>query len=290
MAKTITPRIDLMPFGTTATTVLNKLGPIHSPQTAVRICKKWRLFEPRRSAPELFVVSHGNDFPGLHEELAEHLRGHMRLLLLLSDRGPGEHWIFPDLMGLGIRTSERIHVARLSGEDGAAFMQRFVHALEFPDDAIIDAGWAGDVLIVVAPSFKRLMVPLQKLPPKLRNASRVVRERFELDDCAQFIYWPDLDIHMGWSQFLQAVDPEAKVAAELRGSQFDERYGEVIRELREHRELKQTDIPGLNSRTVRRIEQGKTRVTANAIRKLAKAHGMTPVDYMNELARLLEQE
>lgn len=291
MRTTAVNTINLMPCGTTATTVLDTLRPFESSRgarQAVRIRNAWRWLDPSPSVLHHFVVFHRRDFPDLQKELVKNVRSHMKLLILSEDvlNEPME-WIVPDLMELGIRKAKRIHVARLSDEDAERYMRRFTRALAYPDDAIIDTGWKGDTLVVVAPLFERLEVPLEKLPAKVRQARRRDRENIELDEYGEFLYWPDLDIHMGWSQFMQAVDADAKMEAELRSEEFDERYGEAIRKLRVETELNQTGIPGLHERTVRRIEQGKTRITVNAIRKLAKAHKITPAEYMQALAERL---
>jgi transcriptional regulator with XRE-family HTH domain len=92
---------------------------------------------------------------------------------------------------------------------------------------------------------------------------------------------------MGWSQFEQAVDPEARLRAEQESARFDKSYGAAIRKLRQSRSLNQSEIGELTERTVRRIEQGETRATLQAMKKLAMAHKMSVNDYMNEVAKLI---
>lgn len=152
---------------------------------------------------------------------------------------------------------------------------------------IMDAWWEGDRLIVVAPTFERLRVPVDAVP-KLRHASPESRERFEIDEHGQYIYWPDEDVHMGWAQFQQAVDPAAKLQAQQQSQAFNQRYGTAIRTLRKERKLTQAQIPGLDARTVRRIEQGRTPATVNALTKLAAAHRMSIHDYTAALASRLD--
>src|SRR5947209_2748166 len=88
-------------------------------------------------------------------------------------------------------------------------------------------------------------------------------------------YWPRRDVHIGWGQFQQAVDPHARLKAQQKHDRFNERYGRAVRALRESTGLSQQNITGLDERTVRRIEQGKTRATVSALSRLAKAHGVT---------------
>jgi hypothetical protein len=49
------------------------------------------------------------------------------------------------------------------------------------------------------------------------------------------------------------------------------------------------EIPGLSDKQLRRIERGECRLTSNAAKKLAKAHGMTPNEYLQKLADALQE-
>lgn len=285
MPRTVTRKIKLMPCGTTATMALDQIHTHWSPRAkqAVQVKRIWT-----STCSDSLVVFHRKDYRDSWSELAKHFHGECRLLLL-SDDEPVEP-IIPQLMRLGIRDEKRVHVVRL-GEAPAIFLRRFAEALgssKNADDAIFDAYWEGDEFVVVSPDFERLQVPLTALPTKLRNASLRRRENFKIDEYGEYIYWPDLDVHMGWPQFEQAVNPMARLVAEQKSHDFNRRYGEAIRKLREDEELSQKDISGLNDRTIRRIEQGHTRVTGNAIKKLAKAHKMTPAEYMAAVAEMLE--
>jgi len=194
------------------------------------------------------------------------------------------------LCRLRVRSDKRVHLVQTHGAKATeAFLTRFVGGLcgGSGDDSIIDVWWEGDELVVLSPSFLRLRVPVGSLPAKLRDADEGIRKDFQIDQYGDFLYWPKVDVHMGWEQFLQAVDPTARLRAEQKSKAFNTRYGRAIRRLREASNLKQSDIGGLDERTVRRIEQGRTRATANAVVKLAKAHGMDASEYMASVARYL---
>jgi transcriptional regulator with XRE-family HTH domain len=90
---------------------------------------------------------------------------------------------------------------------------------------------------------------------------------------------------MTWDALEQAADPRALLEARQRSARFNRRYGAAIRALREGKGLRQSDVPGLDSRHVRRIERGGQRVTLNALRKLAQAHDLSVTQYMDALAR-----
>ncbi|MCX7015221.1 MAG: helix-turn-helix domain-containing protein [Candidatus Sumerlaeota bacterium] len=153
---------------------------------------------------------------------------------------------------------------------------------------ILDAWREGDRFVVKSPTFEMLSAPIAGLG-LLRNVSPKAIDEFEIDPYGAFVYWPRLDVHLGWDQFEQAANPAAKLRALQMSREFNARYGQAIRRFRESTGLRQCDIPGLDERTVRRVEQGRTRATAGALARLARAHGMNPTDYMARLAELLDR-
>jgi hypothetical protein len=111
---------------------------------------------------------------------------------------------------------------------------------------------------------------------------------FSVDPDGSFIYWPDLDIHLGWNQFLQALDPAELRKAQQRSAGFNERYGAAIRKVRETTGILQSKVEGLTERQLRRIEQAGCRATTSAIAALAKAHGLDANTYMDIVAKTLD--
>lgn len=71
---------------------------------------------------------------------------------------------------------------------------------------------------------------VDKLPP-LRGLPQEVLRSFEVDPDGSFVRRPGPDIPLGWTQFLQAVNPGElqKVRQETEG--FNSRYGATIRKL-----------------------------------------------------------
>jgi len=158
-------------------------------------------------------------------------------------------------------------------------------ASDDPWERIIDAWWEEDQLVAINPSFKRVHVPLERLRP-LANHPREKLSDFQIDQEGAFIFWPKLDVHLGWDQLVQAVDEQAYLRARQQSADFNKRYGVAIRKLREQSDLRQSDVPGLTPRQVGRIERGECRATHSALTKLAEAHGMDANRYMCRLARL----
>jgi hypothetical protein len=152
---------------------------------------------------------------------------------------------------------------------------------------IIDAYLAGDSLFVRGPKHRMLRVPANSVPV-LRGQSRSVLLNFAIDPDGSFLYWPDLDVHLGWNQFLQAVDPEELRKAQQRSEGFNKRYGAAIRKLRAEAGLAQSKVAGITERQLRRIEQGECRATTGALTALARAHGLEVNAYMEKLAKAMK--
>jgi hypothetical protein len=191
-----------------------------------------------------------------------------------------------------IRSEDRLHVVHvddLEAPQVSQLLRRVCFALG-PDGTrgnIIDAYLAGDSLFVRGPKHRMLHVPVSSVPA-LRGQPRNVLRNFEIDPDGSFIYWPDLDVHLGWNQFLQAVDPEELRKAQQRSEGFNKRYGAAIRKLREEAGLSQSKVQGLTERQVRRIEQGESRATSGALTALAETHGLEVNAYMDRLAKAMK--
>jgi hypothetical protein len=151
----------------------------------------------------------------------------------------------------------------------------------------IDAYLVGAQLCVRGPKHRMLHVPLSSIDAFKGRPPAVVRN-FSIDPDGSFLYWPDLDVHLGWDQLLQAVDLAEMLKAKQRAAGFNNRYGAAIRRLRELRGIRQSQVHGLTERQLRRIERGGSRATASAITALAKAHGLDTNTYMEKLAKALD--
>lgn len=191
-----------------------------------------------------------------------------------------------------IRSEHRLHVVRVDDLEGPQVSQllgRVCSALgrDGSRGSIIDIYLAGDAFFVRGPQHRMLHVPVSSLRA-LSGQPRAVLRNFVIDPDGSFISWPDLDVHLGWNQFLQAVDPEELRKAQQRTEGYNTRYGAAIRKLREVAGLSQSKIEGLTERQLRRIEQGACRATRTALATLAKAHGLDTNSYMERLAKVMK--
>jgi len=151
-------------------------------------------------------------------------------------------------------------------------------------DAIADAWFERDNLVVLSPGFNRLSIPKEKLT-KLLGSDSGQFAAFELDDDGRYLHWTHADVHLGWSQLLQLIDPAAVLEKQQKTKKVNARYGAAIRSERESQGVKQSGIDGLTERHLRRIEQGEQIATKASLAAHAAALGMSLERYLDVLAK-----
>lgn len=240
---------------------------------------------------EMVVLSHADDdhFILTDSEMEPVVSGAFHMLFT----EPGTH---PDQVAQWMRTTKirsenRLHVVKvenLQARQVSDLLGRVCYALgrDGSRGSIIDAYLAGDSLLVRGPKHRMLHVPTDKLS-SLRGQPRDVLRNFQIDPDGSFIHWPDIDVHLGWNQFLEAVEPAELHKAQQRNADFNRRYGAAIRKLREKAGIPQAKVEGITERQLRRIEQGECRATTNALRDLANAHGLDVNTYMQNVANAM---
>jgi hypothetical protein len=195
------------------------------------------------------------------------------------------------IRGTNIRSEHRLHIARvedLEAPQMSELLGRICNAFgpQCSRGGIVDAYLGGNVLYVRGPMQRMLHVPVESIP-ELRNLSPAVLQNFRIDPDGSFIHWPVPDVHLGWNQLLQAVDPLELHRAQQRSVDYNRRYGAAIRKLREEAGIPQAKVEGITERQLRRIEHGECRATLSALRDLAKAHGLVVSDYMENVANAM---
>jgi len=98
------------------------------------------------------------------------------------------------------------------------------------------------------------------------------------------IHWAAGDIDLDMDAIREFVDPSERKAAESKYRADAVQYGVAIRKVREHSGLRQTNIPGISEREVRRLENGEVLPHSDTLKKLADAHGWSIAEYMTKLA------
>lgn len=193
------------------------------------------------------------------------------------------------LMPLNIRNPERIHVAALRDPESIeALIYRLIRGLTEKDSSplIVDAWIEHEHLVLLSPTFARLQVSLGNLT-RFLGANEAKIAKFVFDEDGRFLHWPHADVHLGWTQFQQIVDPAAVLATAARTDRYNRRYGAAIRKLRESRGLKQTDVEDITDRHLRRVEQGLQTASKATLEALAKAHALSLEEYIDRLALIV---
>jgi hypothetical protein len=195
------------------------------------------------------------------------------------------------LLWLDIRKPERLHVAAERGSESiGSLIHRLLSGLAHSDgpEPIVDAWIEDENIVLLSPSFRRLVVPLEKLA-KLIGTDTERAAAFEIDEDGSFLFWPHADVHLGWEQFVQILDPAAAVAAKQQSRAFNKRYGGAIRAVREEHKLKQSEIAGLTERHLRRIEHGEQRASKKTLETLAHAHDLPLEAYLKKIANSMSK-
>jgi hypothetical protein len=236
-----------------------------------------------RSDGHVFFVSRLSD---ISEEAAKKARGAAGAKYLLFAEGMPLEALAPRLARLDIRDAERLHLAHERGKEVFDVVRRLLRGIAQADGAtpIVDAWLENQDLVILSPFFERLSVPLHRLSKFLGNDREQVGD-FAIDEDGSFLYWQHADVHLGWEQLLQLVDPTVAITAKAKSAEFNRRYGAAIRAFREEVGLRQADVAGLTDRHLRRIERGEQAASKAALQSLAAAHRMELGDYLNELAR-----
>jgi hypothetical protein len=147
---------------------------------------------------------------------------------------------------------------------------------------IANATVVDDRLMVISCEPEVLEVSFDELP-SLRRVPKRDRAKFSISDDGSYLHWESLDIHLDIDAIRSATDPTWKDKCMVQRMAHDARYGAAIAQLRRDFGLRQTDIPDLSDRQLRRIENGEA-PTAGALRALSSAHGMDLHKYLAALA------
>lgn len=207
----------------------------------------------------------------------------LQALLVRTDVEP--EWVPFMLQRAGLRTLRNTLV-----HSGRALPVRMLRALasDLHHDSIATATVIQDLLIVINCALEVFEIAFHELPALNRIAVED-RSRFEIDEEGVFIHWPAPDVHLGLDDIRLVRDPRRAARARALKAAHDVAFGVAVRTLRQSMELRQTDVPGLSARHVRRIESGYV-PGGEAIDALAAAHRMDPDDYLNELSELMDDE
>jgi hypothetical protein len=291
-----TPRLRIVPYGTITEKLQTVVSEGRFRGASISTAERMRSVSSRRGASEFWIASSREINDAFNRRFRQSATPTARLLVLNESLSSDN--LLAQIVQLPIRSPDRVCIVDLACGLGKthvsihSLLQRLAslaRATEGNDGTtrILDATIEDDVLHVVSLNFQRLDVPLAKIE-SLAGDDLTALQEFEIDPDGSFIYWLRLDVHLGWAQLRQIVDPIAAHRAQQKSREFNTRYGKAVRKVREEAGLKLTDIEGISDKQLRRIESGNCRLTTNAIEALAKTHKLTPNEYLERLAGALE--
>lgn len=231
-------------------------------------------------ARNVFVLVLATELPQVAEFVSLANRRHQLRALFVRD-DMDAYWIPQFFERAGLRTlrntlvhSDLIVPSRV--------LRAWTHGAQ--EQLIADARVANDRLFVTSCALQQYEVPINKIAA-LKSLPESTRANFTIDEDGSYLHWPEPDIHLDLDAVRVAIDPVASKKAFEAKALRHQRYGSAIAKLRLEKGLKQSDIPGLSERQVRRIEHGQG-TTYDSLSRLADAHGMALDEYLNQLARL----
>lgn len=207
----------------------------------------------------------------------------LQALLVRTDVEP--EWVPFMLQRAGLRTLRNTLV-----HSGAELPARMLRAWtsNVQRDSIATATVVQDRLIAISCALEPFEIGFDELPA-LEKIPGESRGDFEIDEDGVFIHWPRPDVHLDLDDIRLVRDPEKRAKARAHKAAHDAAFGTAVRKLRLSLRIKQTDVPGLSARHIRRIESGYVPGT-EAIDALAAAHGLEPDDYLNEVSEQMDDE
>ena len=171
----------------------------------------------------------------------------------------------------------------------AAVPKRVIQAWHYgmQDKLIAAAQVVQDSLVVFTCAFTTLKASFKDLK-SLRQIPIACRDSFRISSEGSYIHWPSVDVHLDADAIRYSSDDEWRLKQDALRLSEDRRVGAAIRKLRLEKGLRQSDIPGLSDRQLRRVEGGE-RVTASGLMHLAAAHGLDLRQYMRVLSETSAQ-
>jgi uncharacterized protein DUF2442 len=237
-----------------------------------------RSIRAARRYRHLFVLCSAMHLPEIAKFISEMNREHrLRALFVRSDVDSA--WLPRVLERAGLRSFRNMLV-----HSNSSVPNRVLAAWRHNAQAelIADATVAGNRLIVVSCEPKTYELSFDRMPA-LKKIAPQERRNFEIAEDGSFIRWPAADIHLDLDALRTITDPAWRKRAERIRRTHGREYGKAIAALRKVHSLRQTDIPGVSERQLRRIEESGA-VSVHTMEQLARAHGMPLPEYMSELA------
>lgn len=151
------------------------------------------------------------------------------------------------------------------------------------DSLIADARMVDDRFFLIACSGETFELGMDD-HPALQGIPAPLRHRFVVASDGAYVHWPEPDVHLDLEDARVFLDPAERERVAAKRAQANARFGETMAAYRRRHGLRQRDVSGVSERQIRRYERGAY-VPIASLRLLAKAHGSTLEEYLDDLAR-----
>ena len=249
------------------------------PSKAVKVIRRPDL-EVIADAQNIFVLVVASQLSKVADFVkAANRRRSLRGLLVHADLD--SKWIGQMLDRADLKTLRNLLVHKTTAQP-----ERIIAAWKMgaQDDLIVDAVVVGNNLLVLSCAMERVELPFASIPA-LADLAPKNRTAFTVASDGSYLHWPEDDIHLDLEALRVLVDPKAKQQAMAERLRHDQQFGSAIAALRHKHGLRQSDIPEVSARQVRRIEAGEFFPRTGTLNKLADAHGLSLGDYLNAMAQ-----
>ena len=240
-----------------------------------------RLDFRRVNCKNIFVLTSATDLPVVAEFVrSANTLNHLRTLFIRED---GHAQLLPQLLyETKLRMSRHILVHSDLDVPRRVFM---AWSLGCPDRLIANARVFNNELFAIACDHTLFRVRFEEMPA-LERIPIEQRSSFTISSEGSYIHWLEPDVHIDLDAIRYVEDESWRLKKDRERIIYDVRFGAAVATVRNMYALKQTDIQGLSERQVRRIEKGgRTKVDTLAI--LAKSHGLSLKNYLDEIAESL---
>jgi hypothetical protein len=230
--------------------------------------------------PNLFVACTATELPAVARLASAANRAHrLRGLLIRQDVDAEFLGAMLDRARLRLWRNVLVH-------KGPPVPGRVIRAWEMgaQNDLIAEAALSGGKLFVLTCGLEQLEAPVRQIPALAGLPERDLGA-FEVASDGSYIHWPRHDVHLDVDAMRYATDPAWREKADVERATHGKRFGGAVAAFRERSNLRQSDIPGLSERQVRRIEAG-AQPRVETLRLLAQAHGLVLSAYLHRVSEL----
>jgi DNA-binding XRE family transcriptional regulator len=156
-------------------------------------------------------------------------------------------------------------------------------ALGIARQTIVDARLVGERLYITDAELNRHALDVSRIRP-LREMSEATRSEFTIHRSGRYLSWADGDVEMTLDGLRQASDDAYRVQSLVHDVQRGVAWGRALRAVRETHGVSQSDIAGLSSRHLRRIESGQVQPTSASMQALADRVGLSVNELLKQVA------